>query len=169
MFRIKRTYDRPARGDGRRILVERLWPRGLTKGAVAADARMKDVAPSTELRKWFDHRKERWEEFRGRYRNELDANPRGWEPILEAARRGAVTLLYSAHDAYHNGALVLRDYLAEREAEEPVTRGAGWHRRTSGTAGQGSARRRGTHASRHSKTSPVIRNRGAHDPTTAKR
>jgi uncharacterized protein YeaO (DUF488 family) len=169
MLRIKRTYDRPASDDGRRILVERLWPRGLTKGAVAADAWMKDVAPSTELRKWFDHREERWEEFRRRYRNELDANPRGWEPILKVARRGAVTLLYSAHDADHNGALVLRDYLAEREAEEPATRGAGWRRRTSGTAGQGSARRRATHASRHSKTNSVIRSRGAHDPTTAKR
>jgi uncharacterized protein YeaO (DUF488 family) len=117
MLRIKRTYDRPARGDGRRILVERLWPRGLTKEGVAADLWIKDVAPSTELRKWFDHREERWEEFRRRYRNELDAVPRAWEPILKAARRGAVTLLYSAHDTFHNGALALRDYLAERDAE----------------------------------------------------
>jgi uncharacterized protein YeaO (DUF488 family) len=107
MLRIKRTYDRPASDDGRRILVERLWPRGLTKGAVAADAWMKDVAPSTELRKWFDHREERWEEFRRRYRNELDANPRGWEPILKVARRGAVKRLFRAAGADPNGARVL--------------------------------------------------------------
>ena len=114
MIRIKRTYDAPARGDGRRILVERLWPRGMKKEALAADAWMKDVAPSTELRKWFGHRVERWEEFRDRYQAELDANPGAWAPILEAAQNGAVTLLFSAHDTLHNGALVLRDYLTER-------------------------------------------------------
>ena len=114
MIRIKRAYDPPARSDGRRILVERLWPRGMNKQALAADAWMKDVAPSTKLRQWFDHRVERWEEFRRRYRAELDANPAAWQPILEAASRGTVTLLYSAHDTAHNGALVLRDYLADR-------------------------------------------------------
>jgi uncharacterized protein YeaO (DUF488 family) len=114
MLRIKRTYDPPARGDGRRILVERLWPRGMKKDAVAADAWMKEVAPSTELRKWFDHRVERWDEFRRRYRKELRSNPSAWAPILRASRRGAVTLLYSAHDVVHNGAVVLRDYLVER-------------------------------------------------------
>ncbi len=116
MIQVKRTYDAPARGDGRRILVERLWPRGVKKEALAADAWMKEVAPSTELRKWFDHRVERWEEFQRRYRDELDANPDGWKPILDASRSGAVTLLYSAHDTLHNGALVLRDYLSERDA-----------------------------------------------------
>jgi uncharacterized protein YeaO (DUF488 family) len=116
MIRIKRTYDPPARRDGRRILVERLWPRGMTKEALEADAWMKGVAPSTELRKWFDHRKERWGEFRRRYRDELNANPAAWEPILEASRRRTVTLLYSAHDTLHNGAVVLRDYLAKRHA-----------------------------------------------------
>src|SRR5207248_4159668 len=85
MLRIKRTYDPPARGDGRRILVERLWPRGMRKEAVAADAWMKDVAPSTELRKWFDHRVERWDEFRRRYREELSANSATWRPILESS------------------------------------------------------------------------------------
>jgi uncharacterized protein YeaO (DUF488 family) len=114
MFRIKRTYDPPARGDGRRILVERLWPRGMKKKAVAGDAWMKDVAPSTELRRWFDHRVERWEEFRRRYRRELAANPAAWAPILHVERRGRVTLLYSAHDTEHNGAVVLRDYLMDR-------------------------------------------------------
>src|SRR5688572_32014515 len=98
MIRIKRTYEAPARGDGRRILVERLWPRGMKKETLNADAWMKEVSPSTELRKWFDHRVERWEEFRRRYRDELNANPGGWKPILDASSRGTVTLLYSAHD-----------------------------------------------------------------------
>lgn len=78
---------------------------------------MKEVAPSTELRKWFGHRVERWEEFRRRYRAELDANVEAWEPILEAAERGPVTLLYSARDTVHNGAVALRDYLMERASK----------------------------------------------------
>src|ERR1043165_2712110 len=110
MIQIKRTYDPPARGDGRRILVERLWPRGMKKEAVAADEWRKEVAPSTELRMEFGHRVERREEFQRKYRDELDANPAGWEPILTASRVGTVTLLYSAHDTLHNGALVLRNY-----------------------------------------------------------
>ena len=116
MSRIKRTYEPPARGDGRRILVERLWPRGMKKESLHADAWIKEVAPSTELRKWFDHRVERWEKFRQRYRDELDANPGAWEPILDKARRGTVTLLYSARDTVHNGAAVLCEYLMERAA-----------------------------------------------------
>lgn len=80
------------------------------------DAWVKEVAPSTELRKWFDHRVERWEEFLRRYRDELTANPCAWEPILDASRGGTVTLLYSAHDVLHNGAVVLRDYLVGQEA-----------------------------------------------------
>ncbi|HEX6018582.1 MAG TPA: DUF488 family protein [Burkholderiaceae bacterium] len=112
MIQVKRTYDPPARSDGARILVERLWPRGMTKEALVADSWAKEVAPSTELRKWFDHRAERWEEFGRRYRAELERNPSAWEPILRAARRGTVTLLYSARDTDHNGALVLQDYLA---------------------------------------------------------
>jgi uncharacterized protein YeaO (DUF488 family) len=129
MIRIKRTYDAPARRDGRRILVERLWPRGMKKEALAADAWMKEVAPSTDLRKWFDHRVERWEEFRRRYRNELNANHDVWKPILEASRRRTVTLLYSAHDTLHNGAVVLRDYLA-RKAGGSGSRQARGHRPT---------------------------------------
>ena len=110
----KRTYEPPAKSDGRRILVERLWPRGLTKAALAADAWNKDVAPSTSLRKWFGHRTERWAEFRRRYRAELDSNPAAWKSILEAGTRGRVTLLYSARDTAHNGAVVLQEYLSER-------------------------------------------------------
>lgn len=118
MIRIKRTYDAPARSDGRRILVERLWPRGMKKEALVADAWMKEVAPSPQLRKWFAHRVERWEEFRRRYRAELDANRAAWEPILEAATRGNVTLLFSAHDTVHNGAVVLGEYLEKAKLEQ---------------------------------------------------
>ena len=114
MIRIKRTYESRARGDGRRILVERLWPRGMKKEALQAHAWMKEVAPSTQLRKWFGHRPERWREFRRRYRQELRANADTWLPILDASKRGTVTLLYSAHDLEHNGAVVLREYLMER-------------------------------------------------------
>jgi len=123
MIRIKRAYDPPARGDGRRILVERLWPRGMKKEALALDSWIKEAAPSTELRKWFGHRTERWEEFQRRYRKELNANPKAWAPILEAARRRNVTLLYSAHDTLHNGALVLCEYLTRKLAHhhEPTS------------------------------------------------
>jgi uncharacterized protein YeaO (DUF488 family) len=116
MIRIKRAYEPRARGDGRRILVERLWPRGMKKEALEADAWIKDVAPSAELRKWFDHRVERWDEFQRRYRKELNENRAAWEPILDAEGRRPVTLLYSAHDVLHNGAVVLRDYLLARKA-----------------------------------------------------
>lgn len=112
---IKRTYDARERGDGWRVLVERLWPRGMTKSALAADTWLKDVAPSTGLRKWFGHRVERWEEFRRRYRGELAANPDAWRPIVEASGAGTVTLLYSARDSSHNGALVLREYIRSRD------------------------------------------------------
>ena len=133
MIRIKRTYDPPARRDGRWILVERLWPRGMKKKAVAADAWMKEVAPSTELRKWFDHRVERWDEFRRRYRRELAANPAAWTSILDASGRGTVTLLYSAHDVLHNGAVVLRDFLMTRRAGRRRRGTRGEHRAASKT------------------------------------
>lgn len=129
MIRVKRTYDPPARGDGWRVLVERLWPRGMKKEALAADAWLKEVAPSTELRQWFAHRVDRWYEFRRRYREELDAKPDEWVPILDASRKGPVTLIYGAHDVLHNGALVLRDYLAEKEAAQRAASKAGRRRK----------------------------------------
>lgn len=139
MIRVKRVYEAPARGDGRRIFVERLWPRGLKKEDLHADAWAKEVAPSTALRQWFGHKVERWEEFRRRYQKELSANPEAWKPILDAGKRGTVTLLYSARDSEHNAALVLRDYLNER------SRG----RRASGKrAPVRSARRTGANAAR---------------------
>ncbi len=114
MIQIKRAYDPPARGDGQRFLVERLWPRGVKKEALAADAWLKEVAPSTQLRTWFAHRIERWEGFQRRYREELDANRAGWQPIVDAAHDGMVTLLYGARDTEHNSAVVLREYLMPR-------------------------------------------------------
>ena len=114
MIRIRRAYEPAARGDGRRLLVERLWPRGMRKEALRLDAWVKDVAPSTELRKWFSHRVDRWTEFQRRYRRELSAHRDAWSPILEASKRGPVTLVYSAHDPEHNAAVVLRDYLTRR-------------------------------------------------------
>lgn len=113
MIQVKRAYAPAERDDGQRILVERLWPRGMKKSTLKADAWLKDVAPSTELRKWFGHRVERWDEFRRRYRHELDRHVDAWQPLSDASTRGTVTLLYSAHDTLHNGALVLRDYLSE--------------------------------------------------------
>src|ERR1700744_3872255 len=111
MIRIKRVYEDAARDDGRRILVERLWPRGMKKEALVAEAWMKDVAPTTELRRWVNHQPERWERFRERYAAELAANPEAVAPLRALARRGVVTLLYSAHDEDHNSAVVLRDFL----------------------------------------------------------
>ena len=114
MIRTKRVYEPPARGDGKRFLVERLWPRGLKKEDLNATAWLKDVAPSPELRKWFNHDPAKWTEFKKRYRAELDKAPEAWEPLLSAARRGTVTLLYSAHDTEHNSALLLQNYLEAR-------------------------------------------------------
>jgi uncharacterized protein YeaO (DUF488 family) len=117
-IQLKRTYEPASRGDGRRILVERLWPRGVKKESLKHDAWVKDVAPSTELRKWFGHRTERWEEFRRRYEDELSKRPERLAPLLEAAASGPVTLLYSAHDELHNSAVVLREVLMEKGAPE---------------------------------------------------
>jgi uncharacterized protein YeaO (DUF488 family) len=119
MIRVKRAYDPPERGDGKRYLVERLWPRGMKKEALEMDGWLKDVAPSTELRKWFGHEPERWTGFKNRYRKELKEHERAEEPngiatLLEAARHGNVTLLFSARDTEHNGAVVLRDFLESK-------------------------------------------------------
>lgn len=116
-IRVKRVYDPPEADDGARFLVERLWPRGFSKASLRLDGWLRDVAPSHELRRWFGHDPARWEEFRRRYFAELDAKPEAWRPLLEAARRGPVTLLYSARDTEHNNAVALRDYLQARMGE----------------------------------------------------
>ena len=111
MIGAKRAYDRVLRTDGRRFLVERLWPRGISKAKLSVEAWLKEVAPSTDLRQWFGHDPEKWDEFRRRYRRQLDAHPETWQSIVAAGRRGPVTLIYSAHDTEHNNAIVLREYL----------------------------------------------------------
>lgn len=111
---IKRVYDPPAPTDGARLLVDRLWPRGLKKQEARLDGWLKDVAPSDELRRWFGHDPARWREFVRRYEAELDARPEAWRPILERARRERLTLVYGARDTEHNQARVLLGYLQRR-------------------------------------------------------
>ena len=111
VIRLSRVYDHEAPHRGKTFLVERLWPRGIRRDDVHLDAWCKDVAPSTELRKWFSHDPEKWPEFRRRYTAELDAHGDAWQPLVEAAAHGDVTLLYSSRDREHNNAVVLRDYL----------------------------------------------------------
>lgn len=108
---LKRAYEEPSSGDGVRILVERLWPRGLTKERAAVDVWLKAVAPSPELRRWFGHDPARWEEFQKRYWAELDANPDAVAELRGKARAGPVTFIYAARDEQHNGALALKEYL----------------------------------------------------------
>jgi uncharacterized protein YeaO (DUF488 family) len=130
MFKLKRAYDPVSKADGTRILVERLWPRGLSKAKVHVDAWWKDVGPSTDLRKWFSHDPEKWAEFRRRYSRELDARPETWRPLLAKGRRGTVTLVYSSHDAEHNNAVALREYLQRKVRPRAASgRGAAADRR----------------------------------------
>jgi uncharacterized protein YeaO (DUF488 family) len=114
MIRTKRVYEPAESKDGTRILVDRLWPRGIAKKALRLDSWNKDVAPSSELRKWFHHDRARWDEFRRRYFAELDENPEAWTSMAELVRSGDVTLLYSAKNVRHNDAEALRDYLETR-------------------------------------------------------
>jgi uncharacterized protein YeaO (DUF488 family) len=109
--RLKRAYAPPASDDGIRILIDRLWPRGVKKTNAAIDKWMKEIAPSTELRKWFGHAPERWPEFQRRYRSEIERHPAEFDRLLELARNGPITLVYSAHDVAHNDAVVLKDLL----------------------------------------------------------
>lgn len=110
-LQLKRVYDERNEQDGARFLVERLWPRGITK-LVLVDAQwLKDVAPSAELRKWSHHDRKRWNEFRRRYFAELKHQKDCLSPILDAARKGTVTLLYSSHDSEHNNAVALKEFL----------------------------------------------------------
>ena len=112
--KLKRAYELPAADDGTRVLVDRLWPRGVSKEHAALDQWMKDISPSTELRKWFGHDPARWEEFCRRYTEELHQNAELVSQLRSLAREGPVTLVYSAHDEVHNDAIVLRDLLLGR-------------------------------------------------------
>ncbi|XLX39239.1 DUF488 domain-containing protein [Ectopseudomonas mendocina] len=113
MIQCKRVYLEAETSDGIRVLVDRLWPRGMSKDALALDEWLPDVAPSTELRKSFAHRTEAFEAFRTAYRRELCAHPEHWQRLLHRATQGTVTLLYAARDETHNNARVLADFLEE--------------------------------------------------------
>lgn len=111
-IKIKRVYEKPEPADGFRILVDRLWPRGLTKEKAAADLWLKDIAPSTELRKWFHHDPEKWKEFQKKYRQELKENPEAVSILKEHLKKGPLTLLYGAKDREHNEAEVLKEFIS---------------------------------------------------------
>ena len=119
MITLKRAYEPVSRSDGARLLVERLWPRGVSKAKLSVDAWLKEAGPSTELRKWFSHDPEKWGEFRRRYFRELDSRPEAWQRIVSAARRGRVTLVYSSHDTQHNNAVALQEYV-QAKARRPA-------------------------------------------------
>jgi|SRR5208283_3593452 len=118
MIRIKRVYEAAEKADGDRFLVDRLWPRGIKKESLAIKAWMKDAAPSTDLRNWYHHDLARWDEFRRQYFAELEQNPAVWRPLIEAARRGTVTLLCSAQHTEHNNAVALKEFLDQRLGAE---------------------------------------------------
>jgi uncharacterized protein YeaO (DUF488 family) len=126
---LKRAYEPAARADGRRFLVERLWPRGVRKADLPLDGWLKDVAPSPELRRWFAHDPAKWIEFRRRYFAELRSREAALEPLRAAARTGPVTLVYGARDTEHNAAVALREYLAR-----PAGRRSGGRGRATGRA-----------------------------------
>lgn len=133
-LRLKRVYEPPAPEDGCRVLVERLWPRGLSREKARVDVWLKDIAPSTELRKWFGHDPAKWEEFQRRYEAELAERDDAVEQLLELARQGPVTLVFAASDTAHNSAVVLKRFL-ERQAK---TRSS---RKPTGRAGRGKKER----------------------------
>jgi len=111
MVRIKRIYDPLSPEDGKRVLVDRIWPRGIKKGNARIDEWLKDLAPSTELRKWFGHDPAKWEEFRTRYLAELSGCGEALERLRQEAREGTLTLVYAARDMEHNNAVALKDLL----------------------------------------------------------
>jgi len=118
-IKIKRVYERPADGDGSRLLVDRLWPRGLTKEKAHIDLWLKEIAPSKELREWFAHDPEKWQRFRRRYETELRHKRSVIEMLTHKAREGNLTLLYGARDEKHNEALVLKQVL-ERKIQRHI-------------------------------------------------
>ncbi len=111
MVRIRRIYDEPAAEDGKRILVDRLWPRGIAKEKARIDEWLKEIAPSDELRKWFGHDPARWDEFRERYRRELEAKAELLDQLRGLTKKGTVTLLFAAKDEEHNNAVALKEIL----------------------------------------------------------
>lgn len=116
---LKRVYEAPASSDGKRVLVDRLWPRGITKAQAAVDVWLKDIAPSTELRKWFAHDPARWEEFQRRYVSELADHEAQLNSLRDMRRTTPVTLLFAAKDRTHNHAVLLREWLLKRPSAGP--------------------------------------------------
>jgi uncharacterized protein YeaO (DUF488 family) len=114
--KLKRAYEPAAPDDGNRILIDRLWPRGVKKADAAIDEWIKDIAPSTGLRKWFGHDPARWQEFRHRYQSEIRQHPDEFDRLRTLAQHGRITLVFSAHDEGHNDAVVLKDLLLGRRA-----------------------------------------------------
>jgi uncharacterized protein YeaO (DUF488 family) len=112
--KLKRAYDAPSEDDGTRILIDRLWPRGIRKGSAAIDLWAKDMAPSTALRRWFRHDPARWQEFRRRYTEEIRRHHDQLDELRRLAQRGRITLVFAAHDELHNDAVVLREILLGR-------------------------------------------------------
>jgi len=115
MIQLKRVYEKPSRSDGLRILVDRLWPRGLSKERAAVKLWLKEVAPSTELRKWFNHDAARWKQFQARYRKELAGKKDALKVLKQRAKEHTITLVYAARDEEHNEALVLKKLLERRK------------------------------------------------------
>ena len=113
-FYVKRVYDAAAKSDGCRVLVDRIWPRNLTKDAAQLDAWIKDVAPSTELRQWFGHEPSKWAAFKRKYFRELDQHPAAIAEMLQLGSGRSLTLLFAAKDCAHNNAVALREYLEAR-------------------------------------------------------
>ena len=111
VIRLSRVHDRDDAGEQPRFLVERLWPRGVRRADLRLSDWLKDAGPSDDLRRWFGHDPQKWEEFRRRYSAELDGHPEAWRPLRDAAMAGDVTLLYSSRDTEHNNAVALREYL----------------------------------------------------------
>ncbi len=117
MIKIKRVYDPPSPDDNLRFLVDRMWPRGRKREDLGITDWLRQAAPSGALCKWFGHDPARWEDFRQRYTAELEAQPETWQPLLETARQGDVTLLFAARDRDHNNAAALRNFLEEKLGE----------------------------------------------------
>lgn len=112
--KLRRVYEPPSRSDGKRVLIDRLWPRGVKKSEVKIDEWMKDIAPSTGLRKWFGHEPARWPEFQDRYAAEVRQHPELLNDLRRLAREGPLTLVFAARDEAHNDAIVLRDLILGR-------------------------------------------------------
>ncbi len=124
MIQLKRAYDSASPQDGKRFLVERLWPRGVKKTALPLEGWLKEVAPSTELRQWFGHDPAKWDEFRRRYFAELNQRPEVWEQLVQLSQRGRVTLIYSSHDEEHNNAVALKRFLEDQMQQRKTTKRA---------------------------------------------